>query len=146
MGQIKSYESPEAANAQGVSINKYYILPRLLNNPNTQDVLIQVWCGSEFTLGASTNGTLWARGWNDHGNLGVEKQRLAYNDTSSSGMLCEMDWTPVMNSFGIQMELVKPFEDALATGGAHCLAFMQLRRSHHNYTNAASSENNVKIL
>ena len=45
--------------------------------------IVEVWCGSEFTIAADANGGLWGCGWNEHGNLGIGKPAAAVSNTGA---------------------------------------------------------------
>jgi hypothetical protein len=44
--------------------------------------MVEVWCGSEFTIAADSTRGLWGCGWNEHGNLGSGELQLV---TEGSG-------------------------------------------------------------
>lgn len=77
--------------------------------PLSHGLFVHVWCGSEFTLASTNSNQLWARGWNEHGNLGT---------TTASGH----EWVPVLNQYQQPLQLAANWKGAVATGGAHCLA------------------------
>lgn len=86
--------------------------------------LVEVWCGSEYTLAADDDGGLWGCGWNEHGNLGVGcggpvpsagawrrvTRRAERGDDSQT---TEVDAPPLV--------LEHVWEGAVACGGGHVL-------------------------
>jgi alpha-tubulin suppressor-like RCC1 family protein len=91
----------------GSSISKFDQLPN-------GSKIINVWCGSEFTLAVGADSLLWGRGWNDHGNLG---NNLKQTRTDS--------WVAVQADNGGQVQLNSScWEGHVAVGGSHCLCIM----------------------
>lgn len=85
----------------------------------------EIWCGSEHTIAADASGGLWARGWNEHGNLGVGRRDAVVHE-----------WLPVvvapMHSTAtsrisingddyVQQKLAAIWEGSVGAGGGHTL-------------------------
>jgi hypothetical protein len=86
----------------------------------------EVWCGSEHTLACDASGALWARGWNEHGNLGVGRQDAIVNDwlpvLGGMASICEKQDTLLQTTR--QQRLVLAWEGAVGAGGGHSLLLL----------------------
>ena len=86
--------------------------------------MVEVWCGSEFTVAVDHTGRLWGCGWGEHGNL--------TSSASLSGHAhgpCE--WTLMTNVSCLNQEaesnairLSSIWEGALSCGGSHVVAIV----------------------
>ena len=94
--------------------------------------IIEVWCGSEYTLVCNEQREIYGAGWNDHGNLGCGE-----NSGSNDG--CVYSWQPATRQTSTITENVNKLEGSiphtrnnvvlpsvyegyLACGGSHCIA------------------------
>lgn len=105
--------------------------------------LMEVWCGSEFTLAADQHGGVWGCGWNEHGNLGCgfagDGISAPWTTTSSENVLAAnnlIEWKASKESawrrayrrldnvsttlYPISLSVL--WEGALACGGCHVIA------------------------
>ena len=95
----------------------------------------EVWAGSEYTVVADQDGYLWATGWNEHGNLGRDTERLAFvstddwvkvmhNDRSSQSSVVSGEQVPRDRGgvADLHVRLSVVWEGAVSCGGGHILA------------------------
>jgi alpha-tubulin suppressor-like RCC1 family protein len=93
-----------------------FIFPTHIAGPSQEsdEVFVEIWCGSEFTVGLTSKGSLWARGWSEHGNLGIGSKCL--DDTfTREWIMCET--IPEQTDH----RSLNSWEGSLACGGAHCV-------------------------
>lgn len=87
--------------------------------------LYHVWCGSEYTVGLGTDGLLWSRGWNEHGNLGNGQLQKGVVDTWERVIA----GTTTGEDFGdtdrkqLHLNVSSVWEGSLGCGGSHCLCW-----------------------
>lgn len=117
------------------------ILPHLMTSIPGENMW-EVWCGSEFTVACSEDGTLWSTGWNEHGNLGIGKRGASIephcydwlpvrgSSVSSLSEINDRDISALTESavdhysqLGLQpLKLSTAWCGALSCGGGHCIA------------------------
>ena len=123
-----------SAEPSGVASSSVGMMSELPNGA----ALFHVWCGSEFTMACGSDGRLWARGWNDHGNLGC-------------GRICTIAdcWYPVIVAAGagggagagdveeddecaseiaharqLVLDVTRLWDGSMSCGGSHCLCLI----------------------
>ena len=93
---------------RSVDENVSYVVDPVPLSPLPEDrTMVEVWCGSEFTIALDDAGCLWSHGWNEHGNLGIGHQNALGEDRV---------WRPIQS-----LRLLYPWEGFLACGGAHVI-------------------------
>ena len=127
MGQL-----PSQSDDESIPIKKFIQFPTLmLSPPLCSTPLIEIWCGSEYTIGCTEDGELWSRGWREHGNLGHDPE---FDEKINSAQICR-DWIPVKREFIISdkehpsahpLTLKNIWNGKIACGGAHCIALIDL--------------------
>lgn len=85
--------------------------PRILPPLPSGKQVVEIWCGSEFTIAADEEGNIWGCGWNEHDNITPRKE----SDTVVS------QWTVIRDGDKKQLRLQHVWEGALACGGGHVL-------------------------
>lgn len=88
-------------------------LPKEIRLPEAELEITEVWCGSEFTVVMDSNNRLWFSGWNEHGNAG--------NGMKVSTPTITRTWTKITMDNDEQVELISPWTESVACGGAHVL-------------------------
>eukprot|EP00981_Chlorochromonas_danica_P015955 scaffold14945_cov179-Ochromonas_danica.AAC.1 len=86
--------------------------PRILPSLPSGKQVVEVWCGSEFTVTVDEEGNLWGCGWNEHDNITPRKD---------SGDTVVSQWTVIRDGDKEQLRLQHVWEGALACGGGHVL-------------------------
>lgn len=92
--------------------------------------IMEVWCGSEFTIAADANGGLWGCGWNEHGNLTNTHTCDDPSDLqslpSSSRKNVLKSWCPILTGAGQgQLHIGHVWEGAIAAGGSSVICLSQ---------------------
>jgi hypothetical protein len=125
--QAEGADGGGCVTADGQKGHQGIVPHRLAPLPEGRE-LVEVWCGSEFTLAADDEGGLWGCGWNEHGNLGV-------GNTLTPGEVraAASAWQRVVRSAdrsgdsgaqGLEaapVRLEHVWEGAVACGGGHAL-------------------------
>ncbi len=75
-----------------------------------QQRMVEVWCGSEFTVVADSTGCLWGCGWNEHSNLAPMED----------GQHVLLQWSRIGGDDSV-LRLLHVWEGAVACGGGHVL-------------------------
>jgi cation transport regulator ChaC len=105
----------------------------LIPLPN-QRTFAEVWCGSEFTIAMDAEtGSLWAMGWNEHGNLGIAPDENSFdkNDdligcasTGGNNHIIS-EWRLIQQNETKAAIQVAVFDGSVACGGAHFLCLQR---------------------
>jgi len=132
---IASSRSPLQLPSAGECSNNWHQPKPLLPLPN-QRTFAEVWCGSEFTVAMDAEtGSLWAMGWNEHGNLGIAPEENAFDNTnyndfascasSSSNTHIISEWRLIQQNVTKTAIQVAVFDGSVACGGAHFLCLQR---------------------
>ncbi|RYH32066.1 hypothetical protein EON65_01240 [archaeon] len=78
--------------------------------------IIEIWCGSEFTLVADEYGRVWGCGWSEHSNVKPVH-------SIPKGQTCVNIWHLVHDQGDAGVELAFIGDGALAAGGGHVVCF-----------------------
>merc|ERR1711862_485380 len=112
--------------------NNTLLVPSLLLHNNNIKNIINISCGSEYTMIITKNGTLYTCGWNEHGNLGIRsnndinhefKEMIGFNENIQRYYYNENEMLEINSCY-------KDFKNEIgryilfAAGGAHFLSIL----------------------